>query len=317
MIRRLALRSAFAAVLACLALPLGLEGVARWLALDWRQGHAMAVQEGMVQTARRTGLAFPPRILELTPDGFTTRFGPCVTRFQGQSLVVLGDSVTVMTASQAERSGEFQGSWPLLLAGRLGPGWQVCVLAEIGWHPKDALATLERLRALLPPHHLVVQLCSNDATAHRDTRIFRWSNQDYLVLRPNVLRGWPGYYNRWLWERSEAFRYWSWRRATATGEAFEVRVELADDGSFSAHRALRDAGAIFFFTPPLDEVDSRGPTLAWAVAPAPVITVPVGPDDRRTPEDTVHLGPSGHQAFADTVYEALVARGLVSGGAPP
>lgn len=311
------------------ATPVVLELVARALSLDEKQAEAIAIDVGRERsaqtgralgwdtTAARLGLDYLPEPFTLDDAGFTTRWGRCAFGFTGPSVLVVGDSTTKQSLVQVDgvwRGEDPRDSWPAHLQQDLGPGVQVCVAAEDGYHPRDEAPLVEHLAGALRPVVTVVLLCPNDLVdADGRTRVETGDRLRLAAAAPYRLvyapLAWP-----WGLDHSEALRFVAWRLASAD-PARALRIATSGPPTSVAALLRRmDAapGALrLFFLPVLDDdlpaLDPRVPALASASGlPIPLIDLP-GPRAarRRTPTDTVHPDAEGNVRIEAAVLAAV------------
>lgn len=301
----------------------GVEGVARWLDLDTRQQEILGYDpqrqweipatDELLRAARRLGVDYLPVGFSLDGDGFDSRWGRCDFRHPGPSVLVFGDSTTLMS-SDAETARGDAVTWPSLLRQRLPPGVQVCVVAEAGYHPAHYLRFLTLLRDRLHPAVVVVLLCDNDFSEYTTAWPVRRGGRTLLVRPAAQYLAWRPAYVPWLWRSSEAYRYIAWRVALARPDEAEAIVPparvLKGLEALTA-LALLAPRLLLFYLPPLDrEREGRSPFTEMLVGyglDAWPIVLPGPPEGfRRTPEDTVHLNAEGHG-----VVEAVIGPRVV------
>ncbi|MCB9778119.1 MAG: SGNH/GDSL hydrolase family protein [Alphaproteobacteria bacterium] len=283
------------------------EAIARKLRLDLYQGRPVA-EFTTQDPPMDLGLPFPPRMLEVDADGFRTVYGTCRRDFAGSTLLVIGDSTTLQGFHDG-RPSEVDGTWPQLVADRLGPDWQVCVLAEVGWHPQDELAAAELLD-LSFVDRTVVLLCVNDLTPAPRRYVDRIGDQWAIIEGATEYTAWaPLGTPPTLW-RSEAFRYLSWRMATATGDGVQVPT---DGGATSSVDAIAGLDALlhptFYYLPELVPGAHRAHALAVGADAGVEMHVIALPDDplplRRGKGERYHLGIPGHALVAAQILSDL------------
>ncbi len=304
---------------------LGIEALARYMKLDQRQGQAMALStDGSFESPGQvpletTGIDYLPSGFSMDSQGFDSIWGRCDYGFKGPSVLAMGDSTTRYCSRKSTGADSPDLSWPSVLAARLGPARQVCVVAEAGYHPADILALYDVLGPPLRPAVLVLLLCANDLVdiSHRKAMniggraVFYQEPRQRLAFRPMY---WP-----WLFHGSEAFRFFHWRFALlmpAWAFAVPVPEERRLLGTMSARSSLLELKEkvehlVVFFIPPLTEEhedadrrlqemrESTGIDIHSVVLPSPVSRF------RRNTEDTVHMNQDGHAIVAGAVFSYL------------
>ena len=319
--RRLALTLGLLSV----GLLVGLEVVARWLHLDARQGQAIQMPQSFPQWRQHagadfetfTGVDYPPRGFVLGKDGYTSAFGPCDFHHEGPTLLALGDSTTVETTG--EGSGDFDPTWPKMVGAALGPQWQVCVIAEVGYHPTDLQAMWSLVRKQLHPTVAVLLLCDNDLVGQRPRYPMRVGDAWALFDEPSTVTQWTGLRIPALFKTSEAWRFLSWRIAEAAGQGERLEREVIHRPASEAIIELdADLDLHLYHLPPLTNGWARDP-LVDALAKdggVPITEVALPPDAspyRRDGQDTVHMSGSGHVLVAAQVAADLARQGAPSG----
>lgn len=293
-----------------LSLGLGLsavEATSWWMNLDGRQGEAfVALGTSTVHGGEDLGLPLTPRGLKRRADGLDTPFGPCQRDFAGKTLLVLGDSTTVQSSVDGQLV-DFVATWPGFLRQELGPGWQVCVLAEMGFHPADHEQLLPVVRSYLPTELVaVILLCENDLGGQRERLRTRYRGEEVTGLKTSAMRAWPPMGTGLLWRRSQAWRYLSYRMAERTGEAVEVPIPVVERSAEQALAGLAGQVPLSAFYLPRLEGQDRG---AKAILLGETIGLPMQvlslPEPvaalAREPSDKVHLNQAGHRLIAAQV----------------
>jgi lysophospholipase L1-like esterase len=310
------------------------ELTARFMDTDMLQHEAIAVAAGRglgetwheegtaawLETAEALGVDYLPDEFELEEGGFHSRWGFCAFGFEGPTVLAMGDSTTrqSMVERDGQRFGDVpQNTWPMLLKSHLGPGVQVCVLAENGYHPGDLSRLLEGIQPRLEPDLVLVLLCENDlAEAPPRVRVDRGDAFVYyraVAERPVV----PALYWYPLYLRSEAFRFLHWRLALAwPSRAGEIELTLRDTiGVDGALRSMEDQpGALgVYYLPLLDDAEpAQPPRLAElnrlaGIEVHPVVLPAPRAAYRRTDDDPVHMNLAGHQRVVEAVLPAVRA----------
>lgn len=293
----------------------GVEALAWWMNLDGRQGEDfVALGTSTLHGGEDLGLPMTPRGLRRTATGLETPFGPCRRDFSGQTLLVLGDSTTVQSTIHGQPT-DIVSTWPLFLAQELGPDWQVCVLAEMGFHPADH----EQLLAVVRPHlpsrlQAVILLCENDLGSQRERLRTRSHGEEVAGLKPTAMRAWPPMGTGLLWRRSQAWRYLSFRMAERTGEIVSMPIPVVERSAEQALTALaNDLPLTAWYLPRLDGQDrgeQASQLAARAAVPVLIVDLPVPPSSvARQPDDKVHLNEAGHRLIAAQIGAWLLREG--------
>jgi len=314
-----------------------IELAARVLELDQLQREAIAVAAGANQgeswqdessreawlaAVERMGVDYLPDEFRLEDDGFHSRWGFCAFDFDGLTVLAMGDSTTRQTMIRlngVDYGDQPEDTWPVLLGDELGPGVQVCVVAENGFHPRDLAMILDALQPRFEPAAVLALLCENDfdelpprvRVEHGDAFVFYQAVPRRKVLAP--------LYHEWLYPRSEAYRFMHWRLSLLfPAWAAEVRIELDDAlGVADAFRRMDDQpGELAMFYLPILEPqaatqDPRAAALARraGVSIRPVNLPKPAVPFRRTDDDAVHLNQAGHQHVVDAMLP--VVRGML------
>ena len=285
----------------------GVEALAWWMNLDGRQGEAfVGLGTSTMHGGEDLGLPLTPRGLQRTATGLDTPFGPCQRDFAGRTLLVLGDSTTVQSTIHGQPT-DIVSTWPLFLGRELGVDWQVCVLAEMGFHPSDHEQLLAVVRGHLPADlQAVILLCENDLGGQRERLRTRFRGEEVAGLKPTAMRAWPTMGTGLLWRRSQAWRYLSFRMAERTGEAVVMPIPVVERSAEEAPAALAEELPLTaWYLPRLDGQDKGA--LARQVAeragvPLRVVELPDPPSSvARQPDDKVHLNEAGHRVVAAQV----------------
>ena len=311
-------RVILATTVAVPALALGLEYAARVMHLDARQGVPMEVPEEadaagrvLVAYAPTPGVDYLPRRFKLDDAGFYSAFGRCDFAFQGKTFVAIGDSTTVQTTLPDGSGNEWDASWAKLLGAKLGSGWQMCVLAEVGYHPTDELDLWNLLGGKLHADAAAVLLCDNDLTGQAVRQTSKVGGKWVLFTTPDRLAQWTKDPFPKLFEASEAWRFVSWRLADMTGEARELRRDVRHRQAAEAlHELDLSIHPRFYHVPPLTPDSTRVARVDELQKAASVKIVEVDlPADKvslqRQPGDTVHMAYEGHHRLAEQVYADL------------
>ncbi len=292
----------------------GVEAYSRHAGLDRLQLERMPVAAQLVTPPPQlSAVDYLPREFRLDAQGFDTAFGRCDLGWPGRTLLALGDSTTVQTTVDGQPE-DHQGSWPLLVGQALGPDWQICVLAEDGYHPSDLATLWQALDLDLQPDLAVLLMCSNDLVDRRPRSLVQEGGQTFLAWTPDQPVVWRQLWNPWLYQRSEAYRHFTWRMALATDDAARIPTQVQGRPTGPALAALDDAlDLLVFYLPDLVAGQGAPPALARLAQEGGVEIQPVqtGADPealRREPIDPVHLNEAGHARVAQQVLAANAAR---------
>lgn len=314
MLRRLALAGT-ATLLSLAAAAAGAEAYVRWAGIESAAWPSIAFVGAPPMGL--PGVDYLPRGFRLTDDGFSTQAGVC-RRDPGpgvRTLLALGDSTTVQSTAPDGRPVENDATWPLLLARQLGAGWQVCTVAEMGYHPSDLVAVLDAIGDRVAPTETVLLLCDNDFTEQRPRTVVSRRGVHVLATPPQKVSVWAWGWSRFLFDRSSAYRVASAAAAARTGEARWVQAAQPPRLSGDALRALGRLRPIAFHLPPLRDTWPRSGRVDQAAAEGG-LTIETLPrperplELRREPHDEVHLNAAGHAWLAGIVAARL-------GGAAP
>jgi len=293
----------------------GIEALARWMHLDAHQGSAIALprdpREGPTDSPiRLSGVGYPPRLLAIDDQGFSTGFGRCDSQHKGPTLLALGDSTTVMSTTSNGRHADFINTWPLMLGQHLGPAWQVCVIAESGYHPSDLVALLVALGDRVKADLTVLMICENDLANQAPRHVDRVDGTWIIRTEPQNVEVYRSLWHPWLHDHSEAFRYLSWRASRWTGESVKTAYPHDERTTVSALAASSLRSAHVYYLPPLvpgGDADPQVTSLATQsgrdITPIPLPPIPT--DLRREPADSVHLNRAGHAWVAEFMARQL------------
>lgn len=295
----------------------GLGGVELWARqqdLDHRQGQAIALQGEPLQdfvegklASEEWGVAYLPTDLEADRRGFATRWGACAYDHPGRTLLVFGDSTTVQGTPQNEP----HGTWPARLS--LPEDVQLCVVAEMGYHPGEYLALARHLREEgLEPDLTLVLLCENDLSDLQARIGVEVDGREALYQPPTHRLAFAPLWNPWLFERSEAFRFVSWRMAEAWPQ-HQARIPAGVAPmreSAPSLQGLQELGPTeIFYAPPLRGWVTPNPLLRHVQQQVPELHVlEWGPDPvslRRQSDDDVHFNDRGHAVVVEAAQRAV------------
>jgi lysophospholipase L1-like esterase len=311
MLRRLAL-AASSLVLALAVAAAGAEAWVRWAGIESRAWPSIAFIGDPPRGL--PGVDYLPRGFRLTDDGLRTPTGVCL-RDPGpgvQTLLVLGDSTTVQSTDAEGRPVENLATWPQQLPGLLGAAWQVCTLAEMGYHPSDLAALLAAAEGHVRPSRTVVLLCENDLGEHPARALVSRRGVTVLATPPQQATVWAWGWSPFLFQRSAAYRVASAALARRTGDARRIATPHPARQPAEALRALSRWDPLVLLLPPLHAAWAR-PALADGLATKAGVAIeslprPSDPEAlRREPHDTVHLNAAGHVWLAGVVAARLVA----------
>ncbi|MCB9742240.1 MAG: hypothetical protein H6741_35590 [Alphaproteobacteria bacterium] len=311
-------------LLTSIALALSLEGVARVMHLDARQRQAIRVERSLLianmpgAAGAALGVDFLPRGFSLDAEGFTSVWGRCDYAYTGRSLLVFGDSVTRqvdLPPGPGHLPDDPNFSWPSLLVHTLPGDWQLCVIAEDGYHPSDYAALARIIAPALEPALTLVQLCENDlvdlippvAEPLPDGGVALYSPiSAYLAYAP--------LYEARLFAASEAFRFLHWRLQAQLGQTREVPTTPPGRRPLSeALQALDALGAQIFYVPALLHPPQAPSEPSWANVTRSGVSVtqlalpPPLTRLRHAHDDPVHLNHKGHAAVAEAVQAQVLA----------
>lgn len=293
----------------------GMELLARWMQLDTLQYSAMYIADHLTvptPAQRAAGVDYLPRRFTLDDDGFTTAYGRCSYTWSGRTLLVLGDSTTVQ-AGDTTSIHDIRDTWPLLVEQHLGPEWQLCVLAENGYHPADLAALWPQVQGPLQPDLTVLLLCDNDFAIQRHRVAVQDGSHYRLASPPERWQVWRYLWNPWLHRRSAAYRHFTWRMAKATGD--DAWIAGSPDGRLPlpALQSLASLDPLAFYLPPVTDGAPVGEAFSRDSPQAPfdiaVIALPEPRSQyRRESDDHVHVNDEGHRIIARRVLDAIDAR---------
>ncbi len=302
----------------------GMELLARHMQLDLTQLERVAVAEGNAFGGSRLDAIAPawrdraapllegylPTGFSLDEQGFESHMGRCRFDHLGPTVLVLGDSTTVMTADPDSHqppmgAGDPSQTWPALLAAELGPGIQVCTLAELGFHPQDHARFVQVLAPALDPALVVVLLCSNDLEPLAP-RVRQPDGEGSIYYGSTGTQQAHGALPLpWLFARSEAWRHLQWRAAQRWPEAV-IELPSPRYPAKPASESLRELVAsgppvALFYLPELWD-DSSPPDLEDLGVEARVVGLPAPREALRySPNDPVHMNADGHRAVVGVV----------------
>ncbi len=308
----------------------GVECWARLRDLDRLQAQRVAVAEGdwfgesrieAIAPAWRERAAplldaYLPAGFRLDDGGFDTAWGRCSFEHPGPTVLILGDSTTRNTRGKGVVGDDPAFTWPAMLRAELPDEVQLCVIAELGYHPSDQLRYLEVLGPRLEPAAVVVLLCDNDLEPSSPRlRVPRDGATVYYSL-PDTQQVWRPLYLPWLHRRSEAARFLLWRLALARPEAavgVPARgVEPTPSLDSLARMQAFPAPVLLFHLPVLrsDGPVEPGVQALYDQRRVPFHRVELGPDPealRYSPPDPIHLNVAGHRVVVQNVAPLLRA----------
>jgi len=296
-----------------------LELAARALALDTRQSEAIAfssqhaprevnVGEGdpaWLQATRELDLPYLPRGFQLHDDGFENAWGRCSFSHPGPTILALGDSTTYETRPLTGRSLDHlqQHTWPAYLGQRLGDAVQICVLAEVGYHPSDLAELAAWFRERRQPDLVIALLCDNDLHAEDLRRQVIRGDRIYLYSPPSHWLIWQPARVDWLLARSEAFRFLHWRMALVQ-PAHSHRLPRHVPAPTPVGQALNSLGTreqvLLFYLPLLvstapDRPEALRQLEGQLIAPVTTVDLPgFRAIYRNNPDEDMHLNSRGH-----------------------
>jgi len=299
---------------------LAVEATARHMQLDLHQGRPIQANTDPRGLAHEVPAAlrdvdYLPRIFALDERGLETSFGSCSADFPGSTLLAMGDSLTVETHT-AQGEALFVDTWPLLLARQLGPDWQVCVIAECGYHPTDFPVLARAVSEVIAPDLSVLLMCDNDFGPQLPRHLVRGGEGWILRHEPEAYTYWTGVVSTWLFRRSEAWRYFSWRLAIETGEGEEWPRDHVLRPDMAGLRGLGFLDPVVFTLPLLEAGASatiKARSAQWtSEVKVRELPLPAEPHQlRRAPEDDLHMNHLGHRWVAERMLEQIQQAGLV------
>lgn len=261
-----------------------------------------------------TGVPWLPAGFALTERGFATAYGPCEPDAAAHTLLVLGDSTTVMSAVAGPPGGrpvavEVRATWPDFL--EPPPGWQLCVLAAKGWHPRDYVNLVQALGARLAPTLTVALLCENDLGPLNPREVVARDGGWRVIQAPRTRRVWRQLWSPGLYEASEAYRFATWRMAALTGDAVDLPAATPGEEPAPALAELSPRPHLLFLPrlrAPWGPSSREQEGLARFGEAVEVLPAPPDPVAlRRLPDDEVHLDEQGHRWLAAEVQARLPA----------
>ncbi len=325
---RRALALLLVAVVTALLAAVGAESWARVRDLDRLQAEGVAVSEGSWFGESRIEAISPPwrdraaPLLEsylpagfrLDEAGFDTAWGRCDFEHPGPSVLILGDSTTRNTRGKGVFQDDPAYTWPAMLREELPEQVQVCVIAELGFHPRDQLRYLEVLGPALEPAAVVLLMCDNDLEPSSPRlRVPRDQATVYYAF-PDTQRAYRPLYQAALFRRSEAFRFLHWRLALSRpDQAVEVPSAAARPTpalDTLARIQAWPAPVLLFHLPVLraEGPVEPGVQALYAQDRVPFHRVDLGPEPERlrySPPDPIHLNVEGHRAVVRSVAPVL------------
>lgn len=293
----------------------GLEGYARWKHLDLLQASGVQLRRELSDIRPRVMDKVDLQDLDYLPIGFEirdgqihSRFGTCQLDRPQPTLLALGDSVSTLSTFRPPAT-ELQNTWAPQVAGALRE--QLCIFAELGYHPSDSAAFVEAIGSRLQPSQTVLVLCENDLRDQLPRHVVQDGRGWSLVPEPAAYAVHPSTWWPWLGRRSEAYRFLSYRLALATQQQMFWNRERAEHRPASeALRQLAHLHPLVVYVPNLTADWRRLPEVDQLAADSGVaiLTMPRPADPlalRREPRDEVHLNERGHQLLAEAILETL------------
>jgi len=313
------LRLVLVSSLTMVAMVVGVELLARWMILDAHQGEAIAAYTDPRGDPRDVPEAlrdvdYLPRLFRLHEEGLETAFGSCSADHPGPTLLALGDSTTVETSAPETEDRAFVGTWPFIVGEGLGADWQVCVIAECGYHPSDFPPLVQAFSQVIEPDLTILLMCENDIWTEMPRHLDRSGGRWLLRYEPQYFLAWERYQNEWLFEHSHAWRYLSWRRAMRTSESEMIeRPGVGREAGDALIELKRFMPRVFAIAPLVagSSVSQRVWRLSrqsgldisiirWPADPLPL---------RRQPNDEGHMNAEGHRWVAEHMLGELRQEG--------
>ncbi len=302
-------------------LAVGVEGLARYMHMDARQGEPMTAPgapKGYLSDYVRTpGVDYTPRKWKLDDDGFDDGFGHCDFHFHGKTFLAFGDSTTVWGTLPDGDNRDWISSWATLLKKDIPADWQVCTIAEVGYHPVDYLDMWRLLAGRLHPDAATVLLCENDLTGQPERIAANVGGEWTLFHSPEQMTEWADDPFPSLYEPSEAWRFMSWRIADHTGAKRMIHRDVPHRQASDALTTLEgEMDLKIYYLWPLTADSARNvhvDELQTAVG-KPIVDVDLPAEKvplQLQPGDTVHMNHIGHERF-----EAQVLRDTFGRAAP-